>query len=290
MIRFEYVQPTTLQDAISVLSSWGDEAKLLAGGTDLVVRMRQRVIRPKYVISIGEIAGLDGVSLDQAGHLTIGALTTIRTIEKSPEVTKHFPILSESAKQLGSIGVRNLATVGGNICNAAPSADMVPGLLVLSATVKIAGPEGEKMLPLLDFFTGPGCTVLKRGEVLTEIHALAPPARTGSVYLKHGIRGASDLAIVGVAASITLEPGDGVCRHATIALGAVAPTPVRASQAESVLVGKRIDEDVIEEAVRAAVACCRPISDVRASDWYRRDMVEVFTRRALRQALELART
>lgn len=289
-MRFEYLQPTTLEEAISLLRTHGEQAKVLAGGTDLIVRMRQRLLKPQYVISIGEIPVLSGISLDAKGNLKIGALTTIRTIETSPEIEKAFPILSQAASQLGSVGVRNLATVGGNICNAAPSADMMPALIVLSATIKIVGTKGERVLPLEDFCTGPGSTALRNGELLVEIDVPAQAPGSAAAYLKHGIRGASDLAIVGVAANIALEGKDGICKDVKIALGAVAPTPIRARQAEAIIAGKRIDEDLIEKAAQAAAAESKPISDVRASDWYRHDMVVVFTKRALRQALALAKS
>jgi carbon-monoxide dehydrogenase medium subunit len=288
MKPFQYLEPSSTKEAISLLVKHKDEPKVIAGGTDLVVQMRNRVVKPQYIVNIGFIPGLDYVSYEKKNGLRIGTLTTIRALEKSSEIRQKHPVIAKAASQLGSVAIRNVATLGGNLCNAAPSADMAPALLALSAKAKIVGPTGKKVVLLEDFFTGPGRTILRTGELLIEVQVPLSPPRTGGVYLKHTIRRAMDLAIVGVAAVITLAT-DGVCRDAKIALGAVAPTPIRARHAEAVIINKVIDEVLIRKCAGAAAEEVRPISDVRASAEYRREMVKVLTRYAIKEALDLAR-
>jgi len=185
----------------------------------------------------------------------------------------------------GSVAVRNQGTLGGNLCNAAPSAEMAPSLIGLSAKAKIVGPEGERIVPLEDFFKGPGLTVLKKGELLVEIQVPDPSLGVRGVYLKHSIRGSIDLAIVGVAVIGDFEPKGNTCQDVKIVLGAVAPTPMRARGAEELLRGKKIKNGLIEESAEKASAESRPISDVRASEWYRREMVKVLTRQGLNKIM-----
>lgn len=288
-MRFEYLEPASVEEAISLLMEYEGKAKVIVGGTDLMVQMRRRMVRPQYIIDIGFIPGLDYISHDGNGWQRIGALTTIRALEKSPEINRSHPVISRAASQLASVAIRNVATLGGNLCNAAPSADMAPALIGLSATAKLMGPTGERIVLLEDFFTGPGSTVLGRGELLTEIQVPLSPPDTGGAYLKHGIRESIDLAIVGVAAVITLEPANGVCQEVKIVLGAVAPTPMRARKAEEVLRNKVIDEQLINKCAETAAGEARPISDVRASQEYRKEMLRVFTRHAVTEALGIAR-
>ncbi len=288
-MRFQYLEASSMGDAVSLLDKYNGTAKVIAGGTDLVIQMRRKLKRPEYIINIGKIKELGDIKFDAKGSLKIGALATVSSLEKSPEVRRRFPVISYAASQLASVAIRNLATVGGNICNASPSADTPPSLIVLSAKLRIVGPGGERWVPLEDFFTGPGQTVLGRGEMLTEIVVPPMPPRTGAAYFKHGIRGSIDLAIVGVAAAITLEDDRDTVRHARIVLGAVAPTPMRARQCEDMLKGKKITGAEIEKAAEVASGECRPITDVRSTLEYRCEMINVFTRYAIRKALELAR-
>ena len=218
--------------------------------------------------------------------LTIGAAATVRAVETSAVVRAKYPVLAYAASTLASIQIRNLATVAGNICRASPSADMPPALLVLDAAVVLAGPAGERVVPLAEFFTGPGRTVRQPNELLTEIRVPPPQPHSGAAYIKHSPRRAMDLAVVGVAAAVTLQ--DGLCRNVRIALGAVAATPRRAREAEAVLEGCEPTAARLEEAARVAATECSPISDVRGSADYRREMVRVNTARALQQALEAA--
>ena len=282
-MRFEYLEPATIEEAVSLLTKYDGRAKVIAGGTDLVVQMREKAVKPDYVIDIVNIPGLDYINYDEKQGLSIGALTTISSLEKSAELRMKYPVISLAASKLGSVAIRNLGTLGGNLCNAAPSAEMAPALIGLSADAKIVGPGGERIVPLENFFTGPGSTVLKKGGLLVEVQVPVSLPGTRGVYLKHAIRGMVDLAIVGVAVVIVIEPRDGVCQDIKVTLGAVAPTPMRAHSAEGVIKGRRIDEGLIEKSAEAASAEARPISDVRASAEYRSEMVKVFTRWALRQ-------
>jgi carbon-monoxide dehydrogenase medium subunit len=279
-MRFQYLQPLTLQEATSLLAEYDGEVKVIAGGTDLINLIRTKAIRPQYVVDIGRIPGLDHVRYDADGVLSIGALATLRDLETSNDIKQRHPVIAQAATQLGSVAIRNVGTVAGNLCHASPAADTAPSLIALAAEVRIVGPAGERTVALEEFFTGPGRTVLQRGEILAEICVPPIPPVTNGVYLKDASRGAADLAIVGVAIVATLDGG--CCRNVKIALGAVAPMPIRARDAEKVLEGKEINDAVIEQAAQAAAAESRPITDVRASADYRREMVKVFTQRAIR--------
>lgn len=282
-MRFEYLEPHTIEEAISLLSHYDGRAKVIAGGTDLINLIRTKMIRPACLVDIERIPALDYVKYDNKGSLFIGALATLRTLEMSADVKQRHPVISQAAGQLGSMAIRNVATVGGNLCHASPAADMAPSLIALAARVKIIGPGGERIVALEDFFAGPGRTVLGRGEMLLEIEVPSMPPHAQGVYLKHAIRGAADLAMVGVTVIATLDGGR--CRNVRIALGAVAPTPIRARNAESVLEGQALDDALVEYAAQAASEESRPITDVRASADYRREMVKVFTQWAIRRVV-----
>jgi carbon-monoxide dehydrogenase medium subunit len=287
MHRFEYCAPTNLSEAISLLERYGSTARLIAGGTDLLTGLKEHSDRPDYLINLAGMAELSFIEYDPAGGLRIGAATTVRQVEKSALIRSNYPVISNAAASLASVQIRNLATVAGNICRASPSADLPPALLALGASVRLAGPAGERVVALVDFFSGPGKTVLHPNEILTEIRL--PPVRpygSGAIYLKHCPRRAMDLAAIGVAAALTLDAGR--CSEVGIAMGAVAPTPHRARQAESILIGQTPTPELIERAAVSAAAEASPISDVRASAAYRRQMVRVLVGRALAQSLELA--
>ena len=280
-MKFEYLEARTIQDAISLLTKYDGKAKLIAGGTDLVVQMKRGMLKPEYVINLA-ISDLNKIRYED-DVLLIGALTTIRALQTSDEIKQNHKVISEAASQLASIGVRNIATVGGNLCNASPSADMAPILIALGTKTKIVGPDGERYVPLEGFFTGPGVTVMDKNELLVLLEVPEMNVNSGAAYLKYGIRGSIDLAIVGVAALITLDEND-YCQDAKIVLGAVGPTPIRARKAEEVLKGKKIEEKTIKESAKKASQESQPITDVRASAEYRIEMVEVFTRNALKEA------
>ena len=282
-MRFEYLEPKNIKEAVSLLTKYNGKAKIIAGGTDLYVKIRNKTLKPEYLVDIEGIRGLDYIKCDNKDGLRIGALTKIRSLEKSSELLNKYPLTAQAASQLGSVAIRNVGTIGGNLCNAAPSAECAPALLCLSAKAKIVGPNGERVVPFEEFFIGPGITVLGKGEILTEIQIPVIKPHTKGVYLKHGLRGTVDPAIVGVAALATFESDGKRCQDIKLALGAVAPTPIRAKQAENLLWGKIIDEVLINSSAEAAAkeSCC--ITDVRASEGYRKEMVRVFTRRALRE-------
>jgi carbon-monoxide dehydrogenase medium subunit len=287
-MRFEYLEPASLSEAITLLDRYNNRSKIIAGGTDLVIQMRKRKIRPEYVIAISRLTELDYIRF-AGNELQIGALTTISTLEKATELKEKYPALPQMALQMATPGIRNMATLGGNLSNAAPSADSAPILIALSAKVKIKGPQGERVLPLEDFCTGPGSTCLEKNELLTEIQIPLPPPHTGAVYLKQQARGAGDTAMVGVAIALTLEPQEEVCQEVTIVLGAVAAKPMRVMEAEQILRGKKLEDKLLEESAVVASKWAKPKSDFHVPMAYRIAMVEVFTRRALREALKLAR-
>ncbi|MFC1918283.1 FAD binding domain-containing protein [Chloroflexota bacterium] len=289
-MHFEYLEPLTIGEAVSLLAEHGDKAKVLAGGTDLVVQIKERKIIPEYVISVGRTADLNHISFDEENGLRIGALTPIDEIERSSLLQSRYGIIRQAAGQLADVTVRNMATIGGNLCNASPSADMAPSLIALSAKVKLVGAGGERSVSLEDFFTGPSATVINSGELMTEIQAATPADHTSGIYKKYSPRGAVDLATVGVAVVLTLDLGNGACNDAKVVLGAVAPTPMRAHGAEDILVGKQIDEKLIEKAAQAASAEAKPIDDIRSSAEYRKEMVKVLTADAIKLVVEQAKS
>lgn len=286
-MRFGYLEARTVEEAMYLLGKYDGEAKVIAGGTDLVLQARNRQIDPKYVVDITTIPGMDYIDYDETQGLRIGALTTIRALEVSTELHQGYPIISQAASQLGSVAIRNVATVGGNLCNALPSAETSQALLALSGRVKIVGPNGERVVPLEDFFTGVGTTVLKTGELLLEIQIPVLPPDTRGVYMKHSMRGTIDLAIVNVAVVVTLDREDeAVCRDIRIVLGAVAPTPMRAYKAEDILRGKRINSDLIHTAAQVASDEAHPrAGSIRGSAEYKKEMVRLFTKRLIEEAI-----
>lgn len=285
MRRFAYFAPATLDEAVALLARYNGAANLLAGGTDLLVEIKEQLRRPDYVVNIKKIPGIDRFSFDERDGLRIGALVTARAIETARVVLEKYPGLAQAVRELGSIQIRNRATLAGNVCRASPSADTLPPLMADRARVTLYGPRGSRTLALESFFTGPGRTVVQPDELMTEITLPPPPPRTGKAYIKHGRRKAMELATVGVAVSVTLQ--ENRFKEVDIVLGAVAPTPLRALKAEAILRSQKVSEDLMEKAAIAAMSESKPISNVRASADYRREMVAVLTRRALQQALGL---
>lgn len=281
MRDFDYFEPRTVDEAVSLLVRYGEAAEIIAGGTDLLIRMQMGTRRPRYIINLKAIPGLDYI--DCGDEIRIGATTTLRTIATSPGLSKKCPPIVDVAQQFASITIANMGTLGGNLCNASPAADTAAPLITLSAGVKIAGPDGSRTVPVEDFFTGPGKTVMKPDELLTEVQIPVPPADAKWAYIKYGIRSVSDLAITSVAALVNIE--NGIFRDARIALGAVAPTPIRAKKVEEALKGKDANEENIDKAAELVTQECYPISDVRASAEYRTQMSYVLTKRALMSCL-----
>lgn len=285
MRRFELALPESLDDCLRLLAQRGPETKLLAGGTDLLPQMKNSVVMPKRVIDLSGVARVKILECDAKG-LRIGAAVPARQVEQDPRVREGYAAVAESAALLGSVQVRNLATVGGNICNAAPSADMAPPLVALEAQAVIAGPKGERRVPLSDFFTGVRKTVVGPDELLVEIFVPAPGPHSGGSYIRHTPRRELDIAVVGVASQVTIA--NGVCAKARISLAAVAPTPVRATAAEAALEGKPLTPELIERAADLAGQAAKPISDQRGSADFRRHLVRILTRRTLTTALARA--
>ncbi len=281
MKGFEYYAPETLDAAVEILARYGEGAYPVAGGTDLIPKMRYGHVAPQAVVNLKRIPGLNRITSLENGGLHVGALVTLTQLSREALVRERYPVVAHIAGKMASAQVRNLATVGGNLCNAAPSADLAPPLIALDAEALIVGPEGERRVPLEHFFTGPGATVLGPGELLTAVLLPPPQPHTRAMYIKHAHREALDIAIVGVAALVRLAPGTATCQGARIVLGAVAPTPIRAREAEALLEGAPLTEEHIAEAGRLAAQAARPIDDVRGSAWYRRKMVDVLTRRAI---------
>ncbi len=285
-MRFDYYQPKDLSDTVSFLVREGANAQVLAGGTDLIPRIKDRLVSPAYVVNVKGLTELQGMGKVKDGF-RIGALTTIRTLETSSVIRSQFPLLAQAAAVLGSVQIRNIATIGGNLCHAVPSAEMAPPLLSLNAQATITGPRGKRSLPLEGFFLGPRRTALQPGEILSELLLPSLPERWGGVYIKLGHRQAMDLAIVGVAAVVVIDSA-GRFQDCRIALGAVAPTPVRAKQAEEILRGEKFSEAALTKASEIGMGECQPIDDIRASRVYRCEMVKVLTHRAVSQALAMA--
>lgn len=282
MKSFEFYEPTTLAEASRLFAE--AHAQLLAGGTDLVIGMKAYTETPESVISLQKIPGLAGITTEADSSISIGAMTKVREVELSGDIQQHHTALAEGASEIGSIQIRNLATIGGNIAHASPAADTVAGLLVADAQVDIASVDGERSVPIDELFTGPGQTVLRPGEIITRFRLPSPAS--GSHYIKHKIREVMDLAFIGVAAAINID--NGTITDARIGLAAVAPTPIRATEAEALLKGNALTPELLEQAGEAAAAGCSPISDLRCSAEHRREMVDVLTRRTLQYALERA--
>lgn len=286
--RFDHLAPKTVEEACSLLSKYKGKAKVIAGGTDLLPAMRNREVTPAYIINVRSIPNLDYIHYTDAEGLKIGALATLYDIESSPIIREKFAMVADAASKIGTPQVRNMGTIGGNLCNAAPSADTAPPLIGLEAKAKINGPNRERVIALEEFFIGPGENALQADEILTEIQIPNPPPHTRGVYLKLPARTMVDLAVVGVAVVVTLDDKERSIVDAKIVLGAVAPTPVRARQAEDIIKSKAISRELIEKAAEAAAGEAKPISDLRGSASYRKEMVNTLTKRAIRQVTALA--
>ena len=287
MRRFDLAIPQSVDDCLKALALHPTGAKLVAGGTDLIPQMKNGLIKPAWVVDLSGVVELRTLGPADGGGLRIGAAVTARELELDKRMTGRYTAIAESGALVGSVQVRNLATVGGNLCNAAPSADMAPPLIALDAVAVIAGPKGRRRVLLAEFFTGVRRTVLGTDELLVELVVPDPGARSGGQYLRHTPRRELDIAVVGVASQLTLG-GDGKCAKARIALAAVAPTPVRAAAAERALEGQTLTPELIERAAGLAVEAAKPIADQRGSVEFRRHLTRVLTRRTLTTALARA--
>ncbi len=308
MKKFDYLKPKTIEEALSLLNQYGEKAKLIAGGTDVIVMTKQKTMAPDVLISLRGIPELE--QIQNNGTLRIGPMVTHRAIEKSELIRKEFSALADAVDVLGSVQIRNVATIGGNLCTAAPSADTVAPLLVLDAQLKVKAVKSERTIPIDQFFTGPGETVLKPGEILTEISIPKPLPNTGSAYWKLQRRQALDLPILGVAVLVSLdkttvtctdlfcttspistilhalEEDELICKEIRIALGVAAPTPIRAKKAENLLRGKKISDELLEKVAFTASEEAQPRDSIRGEAWYRRDMIKVLVKRMAMKSME----
>jgi carbon-monoxide dehydrogenase medium subunit len=279
-VTFAVHEPTTLGEALGLLAQEGDAGAALAGGTDLLLRIRRRARTYRSVINLKFVPGLDGLSWNERTGLTMGALTTFRAVEMSPVVRAHYPALIEAARLVAGVQLRNLATVGGNIGNASPSADSVPPLVALRASVEIASTNGLRMVPVEMCLTGPGRTVLAPGEIFSSIHIPAPAPLSGNAFARFSPRSAMDIGIASVAALVTLDK-DGRCTACRISLGAVSPKPLRAAMAEGALEGELLTPALADLVGTLASEAAQPISDIRGSADYRRAIVKVLASRVV---------
>ena len=286
---FTYYEPRTLKDGIEIAASGERGTYFLAGGTDLFVRMKRGLISPSALINLKGIQGLNRIERDGKGGLCIGPLTRISEIERSPLVLSHHPVLAQAAGGLGSPSIRNLATVGGNIGRASPASDIAPSLMVLQARATLEGPQGKKEVDMARLFSGIGITALSKAEIITSFLIPAAKPHTETVYLRLGRRQGMDCCLVGVAASLTLVDGKGEAIEARIALASVGPAPLRAKMAEKALLAGPLTDERIRESARLAGEECFPITDLRATGSYRKEMIRVLTHRALLRAVQSLR-
>ena len=284
--RFDYIAPTTVDAAVAALVEGGRDTRVMAGGTDLLVKIRHRMLSPKRILSLKKIAGLDAITVDKKSGLTIGATALLADVAAHKGIRRYYPTVAEAAGGTANVQVRNMGTVVGNLCNASPSADNAPTLMAMGAIVDIAGPTGCRSMALDQFFQGPGLTALKTGEIVTAIRVPFPAAGSGTAYHSLSQRGKLDCSAVGVGTMVILK-GDR-CTDARIIVGACAPVPMRTLAAEKMLIGKKITDTLIRKAAQTASEETSPITDVRASAPYRWKMVSVLTIRALTDARKMA--
>ncbi len=285
VMGFEYHAPTSVSEAVKLLSEYGGDASALAGGTDLIVRMKDGSHRPKHVVNLKKIAGLAGIKETKEG-ISIGALTRIRDLEKSELIGNRLPVLQEAARTLGSVQIRNLATLGGNLCNASPCADTAVALLAYDAVAHIAGPSGDRAVTLDGFFKGPGVTALERGEILTGVSVPKPAKNTVGRWLRVA-RASMDIASISLAVTVKLK--DGVAEDSRFAWGTVAPTPMRTKEVEAYVRGRRLDKACIKEAAALASRSIKPRESGRSRGPYKRRVAHGFVVEALTSLVEAQR-
>jgi len=281
MKKFDYFQPETLKDAYSLMEKTKGEAKYIAGGTDLIVNIKNRAIQPDALISLKRIKELTGIN--QNSDLVLGSMTLLRDIEIDSSIAQKYPALVQAVKALATPQIRNVATIGGNLCNSAPSADCAPPLLVMEARLTLEGPGGEREVAVEDFFKGPGQSCMDMNEILTKIMVTHPGENAGMAFLKLG-RVSTDIAIVNAAACLTIEKK--VCIKCRLAAGAVAPIPLRLRSVEKMVEGKDISPELLNEVAEMVEGEVKPITDVRSTEEYRRSMTRVLVKRAMEQAMK----
>ncbi|MCE2400842.1 xanthine dehydrogenase family protein subunit M [Candidatus Poribacteria bacterium] len=286
MQAFEYIAAKTVSEAVTLLDEKGDHARILAGGTDLIVQAREGRRTLGWMIDIKSIPEVNVLDYDAKTGLTLGAAVPCYEVYAVDAICEAYPGLVDATKIIGGTAIQGRAAVGGNLCNASPAADCIPPLIVLNATCVIAGPNGEREIPIEDFCTGPGQTVLGKGEILVSIKVPAPQQNSSSYYLRFIPRNEMDIAVVGAGAAVVLDEAKQRIVSARVSLGAVAPTPLFAEEVSALLAGKEISDATIDEAAQAAQAIARPISDMRGTAEQRTHLVGVLTRRALNGAIQ----
>jgi carbon-monoxide dehydrogenase medium subunit len=289
MQEFEYVAPTTLEDAVRLMAEKGSRAKALAGGTDILVQLRGGRFQIDRLVDVKKIPELNELTCSEAGGLTLGAAVPCYQVYEDPTIQRLYPGVVDSAFLIGGIQIQGRATVGGNLCNAAPSGDTIPSLIVQGATCIVAGPNGRRNIPVEEFCAGPGRNVLQEGELLVALHMPPPEPTFGASFLRFIPRNEMDIAIANVAASVLLDDSKQHIVSARIAIGSVAPTPVFVKQAGDLLAGKEANEASIEEAAEATKGAATPINDMRGTIAQRIHLVGVLTKRSLRIAISRAR-
>ncbi len=287
MRPIEYVAPTTVEDAVAALAEKGDAARPLAGGTDILVQLRGGRRQADRIVDVKKIPELNELSYDPQNGLRIGAAVPCHRVYEDETIAVAYPGLIDAASLIGGIQIQGRASLGGNLCNAAPSGDGIPALIAHNAVAEVAGPNGTRDVPVEDFCTAPGRTVLEPGEFLVAMRMPPPPSNFGASYLRFIPRNEMDIAVAGAGASVVMD-GNTVTA-ARVALASVAPTPVLAEAAGAALVGKEPTDDVLAEAAEAARAAAKPISDMRGTAEYRTHLVGVLTTRALRNAIQRAK-
>jgi CO/xanthine dehydrogenase FAD-binding subunit len=277
MKKFDYYQPETLKEAFGLMEKHGGNARYIAGGTDIIWRIKQGVIQTDALISLRRIASLGGITVN--GGLTLGGMALFRSIERDSAIAGGYASLAQAVSILANPQVRNVATVGGNLCNGAPSADCAPPLMVMEAILMLEGPGGKREVPIGDFFTGPGQTCMYGTEVLTQIKVPEMGPDSGSIFLKKG-RVSQDISIVNAAASLSMDGK--VCRKCRLAVGSVAPVPLRLPGVEAMVEGQEIDQELLDRVVEMVEDAVSPITDVRSTEEYRRAMSGVLVKRAIK--------
>jgi carbon-monoxide dehydrogenase medium subunit len=280
---FEYFEPRTVREATELLSTFREKARILAGGIDLIPRMRKGEIETEFVVNIQKIPRLEQIAAHERGGITIGAMARLRSIELSNTIQNKYPILYEAIHQIASVQTKCMGTAVGNVCVATPASDVATALFVLGARLRISGAKGGRTEPIEKFYVDYHLTSLKRGEMVTEVVLPDPPPGTGTAFLNL-LRTHTDIAKISVAAAMVMQ--NGTCREARIAIGAAAPTVFRAVKAEALLTGQKITAEVINKASETASEETRPITDLRSTAEYRRGMAKVLVRRVLEKALE----
>ena len=286
MQDFSYVAAQTLSEAVALLDENGEKARILAGGTDLIVNVREGRRDVNLVVDVKSVPEVNVLDYDADTGLTLGAAVECYRIYAVDAICRAYPGLIDATKIIGGTAIQGRASVGGNLCNASPAADCIPPLIVLGATCVIAGPNGERELPVEQFCTGPGQTALENGEMLVSLKIPAPASNSSSFYLRFIPRNEMDIAVVGAGASVTLDDAKQTIVSARISLAAVAPTPLFAEEASALLAGREVSDAAIDDAAQAAQAIARPISDMRGTAEQRTHLVGVLTRRALNGAIQ----